>query len=89
MKRKSAFAAGFNGRWRIAEMDMLARQDLDLPEPAHISFSDTADGDMAFGALSVALDAAAVGQPWDCRTPREPHLSRVSSPSARDSKSLC
>ena len=30
MKRKSAVAAGFKGRWRIAEMDMLASDDLDL-----------------------------------------------------------
>ena len=56
MKRKSAVAAGFKGRWRIAEMDMLASDDLDLAEPAHISFSGTAGGDMAFGALGATLD---------------------------------
>jgi hypothetical protein len=56
MKRKSTFAAAFKGRWRIAEMDMLASDDLDLAEPAHITFSGATDGDIAFGALSAALD---------------------------------
>jgi hypothetical protein len=56
MRRKFAFAAVFKGRWRIAEMDMLASGDLDLAEPAHINFSGAADGDMAFGGLSAALD---------------------------------
>ena len=58
MKRKSAVAAGFKGRWRIAEMDMLASDDLDLAEPAHISFSGTAGGDMAFGASAPRLMCA-------------------------------
>jgi hypothetical protein len=56
MKRRSTFAAAFKGRWRIAEMDMLASDDLDLAEPAHITFSGATDGDIAFGALSAALD---------------------------------
>jgi len=56
MKRKSAFAAAFQGRWRIAEMDMLASDDLDLAEPAHITFSGAATGEMAFGALSAMLN---------------------------------
>jgi hypothetical protein len=55
MKRKTALASGFKGRWRIAEMDMLASDELDLAEPAYISFG-TADGDMAFAALSATLD---------------------------------
>ena len=56
MRRKSPFAAAFKGRWRIAEMDMLASDDLDLAEPAHLTFSGAADGDMTFGALSAMLD---------------------------------
>jgi hypothetical protein len=56
MKRKSAFAAVFKGRWRIAEMDMLAGDDLDLAEPAHITFTGAAGGEMAFAALSATLD---------------------------------
>ena len=56
MKRKSAFAAAFKGRWRITEMDMLAGDGLDLAGPAYITFSSAADGDMAFGALSATLD---------------------------------
>ena len=54
MKRKPA--AGFKGRWRIAEMDMLASDDLGLAESAHLSFGSAAAGDMAFGALSAVLD---------------------------------
>jgi hypothetical protein len=67
MRRKSA--AAFKGRWRIAEMDMLASDDLDLAEPAHITFSGAEDGSMAFGALSATLegfddDNPACGPGW-------------------------
>ena len=56
MKRKSAFAAAFTGRWRIAEMDQWDNDYLALVEPAHITFSGTADGEIAFGALNATLD---------------------------------
>src|SRR5262249_56928227 len=55
MRRKSAFAAVFKGRWRIAEMDMLASGDLDLAEPAHISFSGPPDAHTAFRGLTAPL----------------------------------
>ncbi len=35
-RRTPAFARAFAGRWRIAEMDEW--EDLDLLEPAHITF---------------------------------------------------
>ena len=56
MKRKSALAAAFKGRWRIAEMDQWDNDYLDLLEPAHITFSGTADGQIVFGAVSGSLD---------------------------------
>jgi hypothetical protein len=55
MSRKPAFAAAFKGRWRIVEMDMFDDDDLDLDGPAHITFA-AANGEMAFAALSGALD---------------------------------
>ena len=56
MKRKSAFAAALKGRWRIAEMDQWDNDYLDLVEPAHITFSGAASGDLVFGAVNAALD---------------------------------
>lgn len=56
MTRKSAFAAAFKGRWRIAEMDQWDNDYLDLVEPAHITFSGAANGQFAFGAINASLD---------------------------------
>jgi hypothetical protein len=57
MKRKSALAKAFKGRWRIVEMDNWPDQDyLDLVEPAHITFEGASDGEIVFGALKGWLD---------------------------------
>jgi hypothetical protein len=56
MTRRPAFAAAFNGRWRIVEMDMFGDADLDLDGPAHITFAAAGDGEMAFCAVRGALD---------------------------------
>ena len=53
-KRRPAFARAFAGRWRIAEMDQW--EDLDLLEPAHITFLGKDNGEMVFGAIEADLD---------------------------------
>ena len=55
MKRKSALAVAFKGRWRIAEMDVWDNDVLDEFEEAHITFKG-ADGEIAFAALNGSLD---------------------------------
>ena len=57
MKPKSASAVAFKGRWRIAEMDQWDNDYLDLVEPAHITFSGVANGEIVFGAVNASLDA--------------------------------
>ena len=43
MKRKSALAKAFKGRWSIVEMDTWPDDDhLNLVEPAHINFEGKA-----------------------------------------------
>jgi hypothetical protein len=55
MKRRTpAFARAFAGRWRIAEMDQW--EDLDLIEPAHITFSGNDGGELVFAAVEAELD---------------------------------
>jgi len=56
MVHNSAVAAKFNGIWRIIEMDNWSNDYLDLIEPAHITFTDASDGEIAFGALTGWLD---------------------------------
>ena len=56
MKRKSALAVAFKDRWRIAEMDQWDTDYLDLVEPAHITFSGAANGEIVFGAVNASLD---------------------------------
>jgi hypothetical protein len=57
MKRQSTIAKAFIGRWRIVEMDTWPDDDyLNLVEPAHITFDDGSDGEIAFGALKGWLD---------------------------------
>jgi hypothetical protein len=49
-------AKAFKGRWRIAEMDVWDNPDLDLIEPAHITFEGDNDGSFAFVAVTGKLD---------------------------------
>jgi hypothetical protein len=53
-RRTPAFARAFAGRWRIAEMDQW--EDLDLLEPAHITFIGKDSGELVFGAVEADLD---------------------------------
>ena len=55
-RRASALAKAFKGRWRIVEMDVWDNDDLDLTEPAHISFEGDNDGSFAFVAVTGQLD---------------------------------
>ncbi len=43
MRRESALAKAFEGRWRITEMDVWDNDYLDLVEPAHITFEGEDD----------------------------------------------
>jgi hypothetical protein len=52
--RTPAFARAFAGRWRIVEMDQW--EDLDLLEPAHITFTGKDGGKPAFMAVEADLD---------------------------------
>jgi len=56
VRRASALAKAFKGRWRIVEMDVWDNDDLDLAEPAHITFEGDNDGSFAFVAVSGELD---------------------------------
>ncbi len=49
-------AKAFRGRWRIAEVDAWNDEDLDLIEPAHITFVGDHDGSFAFGAVKGGID---------------------------------
>jgi hypothetical protein len=53
-KRAPAFARTFAGRWRIAEMDQW--EDIDLLEPAHITFLGKDRGELVFAAVEADLD---------------------------------
>ncbi len=53
-RRTPAFARAFAGRWRIAEMDQW--EDIDLLEPAHITFVGKDSGELVFGAVEADLD---------------------------------
>src|SRR5438045_6413564 len=53
-RRTPAFARAFAGRWRIAEMDQW--EDIDLLEPAHITFVGKDSGELVFGAVAADLD---------------------------------
>jgi hypothetical protein len=53
-KRNPAFARAFAGRWRIAEMDQW--EDIDLLEPAHITFAGKDGGELVFGTIEADLD---------------------------------
>ncbi|HEV2364243.1 MAG TPA: hypothetical protein VGS12_08620 [Caulobacteraceae bacterium] len=56
MRRASALAKAFAGRWRITEMDVWDNDYLDLVEPAHITFTSDHDGEFVFGTVQGWLD---------------------------------
>jgi hypothetical protein len=56
VRRPSALAKAFKGRWRIVEMDVWDNDYLDLVEPAHITFEGTHDGAFVFGTVQAWLD---------------------------------
>jgi hypothetical protein len=55
-RRASALARAFKGRWRIVEMDVWDNDDLDLAEPAHITFEGDNGGSFAFVAVTGQMD---------------------------------
>lgn len=64
-QKLSALAAPFQGKWRIAEMDVWDNEAIDLLGPAFIAFKRQ-EGEMRFIALTawldVRYDAALVGR---------------------------
>jgi hypothetical protein len=56
VRRTSALAKAFKGRWRITEMDEWDDDYLDLVEPAHIVFEGENDGAFVFGTVKGWLD---------------------------------
>ena len=46
------------GKWRIVETELWDRTHLDLVEPAYIEIDERGQGEMAFGAMTAALDCA-------------------------------
>ncbi len=46
------------GRWRVVEMDAFDADYLDLVEPAYIDIDARGGGEMAFGALTAAIDCS-------------------------------
>lgn len=46
------------GKWRIVELDAFDEDYPDLAEPARIEIDERGVGEMAFGALTAALDCA-------------------------------
>jgi hypothetical protein len=46
------------GKWRIVEMEAFDEDYPDLAEPAYIEIDERGLGEMAFGALTAALDCA-------------------------------
>jgi hypothetical protein len=56
VRRASALAKAFEGRWRITEMDVWDNDYLDLVEPAHITFEGEDDGAFVFGTVKGWLD---------------------------------
>jgi hypothetical protein len=53
-KRVPGFAPAFAGRWRIAEMEEC--EDLDLLEPAHITFTGRDGGELVVLAIEANLN---------------------------------
>jgi hypothetical protein len=59
MAKVPALAKTFAGRWRIVESDTWDNDFLDLVEKAHITFRGSANREIAFGALSMAISMSA------------------------------
>jgi hypothetical protein len=62
MAKVPAFARAFAGRRRIVEMDVWDNDVLDEIAEAHITFKGSADGEIAFAALSADLDVRYVAR---------------------------
>jgi hypothetical protein len=56
VRRPTAMAKAFKGRWRISEMEVWDNDYLDLVEPAHIVFESENDGAFVFGTVKGWLD---------------------------------
>jgi hypothetical protein len=56
MARRPDFARAFSGRWRITLMDTFPEDALDIAGDAHLTFSGTDDGEIAFVAVRAFLD---------------------------------
>jgi hypothetical protein len=54
-KRATVLALPFQGRWRIAEMDLWDNEALDLVQPAFLEFNGN-QGEMRFIAVTAWLD---------------------------------
>lgn len=54
-KTRSALAAPFQGKWRIAEMDLWDEEAVDLSGPAFLEINGE-DGEMQFIAIAAWLD---------------------------------
>lgn len=54
ISRTPGLARALTGRWRIAEMEQW--EDLDLLEPAHITFTGKDGGELVFLAVEANLD---------------------------------
>lgn len=50
----------FTGRWRIVEMDMWDRDDIDLIEPGFIKFDENRTGEFSFIAVRGRMDCRVV-----------------------------
>lgn len=89
MRRASALAKAFKGRWGIAEMDVWDNDDLDLAEPAHITFEGDNDGSFAFVAVTGEIDvrygsrdgSACAEFTWEGFDDAEPARGAAGSPS--------
>ncbi|WP_186400845.1 hypothetical protein [Stappia sp. P2PMeth1] len=56
MARRPAFTRAFAGRWRITLMDTFPDDVLDIAGEAHLTFTGTDDGEIAFIAVRGLLD---------------------------------
>ena len=48
--------AGFNGKWRMVEMEQWNKEFIDLVEPGYIEFSDNGFGSFHFGCVYANID---------------------------------
>jgi hypothetical protein len=69
-RRAPGFVRAFAGRWRIAEMDR--REDLDVLEPAHITFTGKDNGELVFVARSKPSSTCVTGHATAPPAPSSP-----------------